>query len=239
MIELSKVDFWKRAIEAVSSFIPEGNFRFSDNGIYFKAIDPSQIVLVDYFVDKKLFDKYDIEPNFVGIDLVEFNRLMQRAMPKDKLSLDVSDAEMKVKLESDLKRNFKLPLIDVSEEEIKVPDIKYEAKIEISAYSLKELLRDAALFGSSVVLKGKDGEFIFEARGSQGTMESEALGKVAKVDAKKEVTAKFSLNFMQNIVKEADNEKVVTIELKSDAAMKVSFKIGESDIVFYLAHMIL
>lgn len=239
MIELSKVEFWKRSIEAISSFIPEGNFRFSDKGIFFKAIDPSQIVLVDYFIDKKLFDKYDIEPNFVGIDLVEFNKLMQRAMPSDKLLLDVSDAEMKVRLESDLKRNFKLPLIDVSEEEIKVPDIKYEAKIEISAFSLKELLRDAALFGSSVVLKIKDEKFIVEARGSQGTMESEALGKVAKVETKKDVTAKFSLNFLQNIIKEADNEKVIKIELKTDAAMKVTFKIGESEITFYLAHMIL
>lgn len=99
MIELNKVDFWKRAIEAISVFIPEGNFRFSDNGIYFKAIDPSQIVLVDYFIDKKSFDKYDIEPNFVGIDLVEFNKLMQRCMSNDKLSMDVNDAEMKVKLE--------------------------------------------------------------------------------------------------------------------------------------------
>ena len=239
MIELSKVEFWKRAIEAISSFIPEGNFRFSDKGIYFKAIDPSQIVLVDYFVEKKLFDKYDVEPNFVGIDLVEFNKLMQRAMPADKLSMGVSDAEMKVKLESDLKRNFKLPLIDVSEDEIKVPDIKYEAKVEISAYSLKELLRDATLFGSSVVLKIKDGKFVVEARGSQGTMESEAMEKVAKVVTKKDVTAKFSLNFLQNIVKEADNEKIVTIELKSDAAMRVSFQVGNSDIVFYLAHMIL
>jgi proliferating cell nuclear antigen len=239
MIELSKVEFWKRAIEAISSFIPEGNFRFSDKGIYFKAIDPSQIVLVDYFVEKKLFDKYNIEPNFVGIDLVEFNKLMQRVMPSDKLLMDVSDAEMKIKLESDLKRNFKLPLIDVSEDEIKIPDIKYESKVEISAFSLKELLRDATLFGSSVVLKIKDGKFIVEARGSQGTMESEALNKVAKVETKKDVTAKFSLNFLQNIVKEADNEKIIKIELKSDAAMKVSFKIGDSDIVFYLAHMIL
>jgi len=227
MIELSKVEFWKRSIEAISSFIPEGNFRFSDKGIFFKAIDPSQIVLVDYFIDKKLFDKYDIEPNFVGIDLVEFNKLMQRAMPSDKLLLDVSDAEMKVRLESDLKRNFKLPLIDVSEEEIKVPDIKYEAKVEISAFSLKELF--ARTMDS----------FIVEARGSQGTMESEALGKVAKVETKKDVTAKFSLNFLQNIIKEADNEKLIKIELKTDAAMKVTFKIGESEITFYLAHMIL
>jgi len=47
MIELKKTDFFGRALEAISSFIPEGNFRFSDKGVSFKAIDPSQVVLVD------------------------------------------------------------------------------------------------------------------------------------------------------------------------------------------------
>jgi len=238
LIELKQVDFWKRSIEAISSFIPEGNFRFSDKGVYFKAIDPSQVVLVDYFIDKKFFDKYVIEPSFVGVDIIEFSKIMQRSLPHDKLFLDVSDAEMKIRFESDLKRNFRLPLIDVSDEEVKTPDVTYDAKIDINASSLKEMLRDASLFGSSIVLKTTDGKFFVEARGSQGTMDSEA-GKVASVSAKKDVTAKFSLNFLQSIVKEADNDKEISIELKGDAPMRVSFFIGLSKITFYLAHMIL
>jgi len=238
MIELKQVEFWKRSIEAISSFIPEGNFRFSDKGVFFKAIDPSQVVLVDYFIDKKFFDKYVVEPNFVGVDLVEFNKIMQRSLLHDKLFLDVSDAEMKIRFESDMKRNFCLPLIDFSEEEVKIPEVTYEARVEINATSLKEMLKDASLFGSSIVLKVTDGKFFVEARGSQGTMDSEA-SKATQVSAKKDVTAKFSLNFFHNIVKEAENEKIVSIELKSDAPMKVSFMIGQSRITFYLAHMIL
>ncbi|MEK6958796.1 MAG: hypothetical protein AABW59_01995 [archaeon] len=238
MIELRQLEFWKRSIEAISSFIPEGNFRFSEKGVYFKAIDPSQVVLVDYFVDKKYFDKYEIEPSFVGVDLTEFNKIMQRSLPNDKLMMDVSDAEMKIRFESDLKRNFRLPLIDVSEEEIKTPDVTYESTIEINGSSMKEMLRDASLFGSSIVLKVVDGKFALEAKGSQGVMESEAA-RMAKVSSKKDVTAKFSLNFLQNIVKEADMDKPLLIELKSDAPMRVSYHLGNSRIVFYLAHMIL
>ena len=58
MIELRNIGFLKNAMEAISVFIPEGNFRFAPEGIYFKAIDPSQVLLVDYFIDKKLFDVY-------------------------------------------------------------------------------------------------------------------------------------------------------------------------------------
>ncbi len=238
MIELKKIDFFGRALLAISSFIPEGNFRFSDKGVSFKAIDPSQVVLVDYFIDKKIFDKYNIEPNYVGVDIVEFNKIIQRASGSDKLSMDVSDAEMKIIFQSDMKRSFRLPLIDISGDEAKTPEVAYETKIEIKAASLKEILRDAALFGSSVVVKVKGDGLFIEARGSQGTMDSEA-GKMAKVTGKKDVTAKFSLNFFQNIVREADNEKNIIIELKTDSPMKVSFAVGESNIIFYLAHMIL
>lgn len=238
MIELKQIDFFRSAVDSISSFIPEGNFRFTDKGIFFKAVDPSQVVLVDYFVDKKCFDKYLVEPNFVGVDVIELNKILQRALPDDKLVLDVSDAELKIRFESDLKRNFRLPLIDVSGDEPKSPQTEYDVKIEISASSLKEVLKDASLFGSSIVLKVIDGKFFVEAKGSQGVMEAEAT-KVSHVSSKKEVTAKFSLNFFHNLVKQADNEKLVTIELKSDSAMRVSYPIGPSRIVFYLAHMIL
>ena len=91
MIESRQSDFFRSAVESISSFVPEGNFRFSDKGVFFKSIDPSQVVLVDFFVDKKYFDKYAIEPNFVGVDLVELNKILQRALPSDKLILSISD----------------------------------------------------------------------------------------------------------------------------------------------------
>ncbi len=238
MIEMKNSSFFKNAVEALSAFIPEGNFRFSEKGIYFRAVDPSQVVLVDYFVDKKLFDKYEVEPNFVGIDLVEFNKLLQRSLPNDKVLINLLDSELQIKLESDLKRSFKLPLIDVSEDEAKIPQISYETKIVIGAVSLKEMLKDAGLFSSSVVLKLKGQKFSIEAKGASGVMDSEATS-VSKIESQKDVTAKFSLNFLQNIIKEADPSEKIEIFLKSDSPMKVSYNIGQSRITFYLAHMIL
>jgi len=78
MIELRNLDPWRKAVDTISSFISEGNFRFSPNGIQFKAIDPSQVVMVDYAIDKKAFSQYDIEPNLVGLDVVEFSRILSR-----------------------------------------------------------------------------------------------------------------------------------------------------------------
>ena len=240
MIELRKVDSWKRAIDAISSFISEGNFRFNDKGIGLKAVDPSQIVLVNFLMGKTAFEKFDMEPTFVCVDLVELSKIMARALPQDKMVLNLSDSEMQLRLEGDINRSFSLPLIDVSEEEIKMPQQSFDASVEINARILKEALKDASLFGSSVVLRVKDNQMLIEARGSSGTLHSVAKqAKSIAIKSDKEVVSKYSLNFLQNIVKDAEPEKKVLLQLKSDSAMRVSYKIGPAQREFYLAHMIL
>ncbi len=240
VIELKNVEYLSKAIDAISSFISEGNFRFSDSGLSFKAVDPSQIVLVNFFMDKKHFEKYSIEPTLIGVDVVELSKILARGMPSDKLLIDLTDSEMILKLEGAISRSFSLPLIDVSDVEVNIPKAAVDASVEINGRIFKESLKDAFLFGSSVVLRVNGNELFIEARGSPGTLKSIAKQtKQISVNCKAEVVSKYSLNFLQNIVKEANPDKKILLELKSDAPMKVSYKIGPSPIEFHLAHMIL
>jgi len=240
MIKLSDYSFLKSGIEAISAFIPEGNFRFNDEGIHFRAIDPSQIVLIDYHIETKVFDSFEVEPSFVGINLTEFNKIISRAMQGDKVVMDLSDSEFKVDFEGELERSFTLPLIDVSEEDLKLPTTEYDVSVEINSKIFREALKDASLFSSSILLKIKDGKFILESKGTSGkVISNSANAKDVKVTSSGDVVSKYSLTYLQNIVKEADSESNLLIEFKNDAPMKVSFDIGKSKIKFYLAHMLL
>ncbi len=240
MIKLTNIEPWQTAIRAISNFISEGNFRFNDKGVSFKAIDPSQIVLVNYHVDKSFFDKFNVEPTLIGIDLDEFNKVMRRASPHDVLEMDITDSYLDVNLKGELNRNFRLSLIDVSEEEAEIPEQEFDAMVEINARVLQEALKDASLFGSSVVFRIEGKKLLIEARGSQGTLKTEAKeAELVKVKAKKDITSKYSLNFLENIVKEAHPDSRVLLELKNEAPMRISYNIGDTKIQFHLAHMIL
>ncbi len=240
MIELKDTGFLKSSIEAISSFIPEGNFRFNSNGVHFRAIDPSQIVLVDYLIEKSVFDEFDVEPAFIGLNITELGKIVARAIPNDKARIYISDSEFKVDFEGEMKRSFKLPLIDVSEDELKLPESKYDAKVEINAKLFKEILKDASLFSSSMVLRVKDGKFFLESKGTAGAVNANSTnGKFVKAASSVEVVAKYSLSYLQNIVKGANPDSNITLEMKSDSPMKVSYRIGTSEIKFYLAHMLL
>ncbi|HIH10447.1 MAG TPA: proliferating cell nuclear antigen (pcna) [Candidatus Diapherotrites archaeon] len=240
MIELNDVSFLKSSIDAISSFIPEGNFRFNDRGVHFRGTDPSQVVLVDYFIDRSVFDSFEVEPAYVGINLSELSRIVSRAQPQDHAVINLSESELRINLRGELERSFKLPLLDISDGELKLPEARYDASVEINARLLREALKDASLFSSSVVIKTKGDRFFLESKGSAGVLNvNSSPSKGVKVKSKADVTSKYSLNYLQNIVKEAGPDSVVTLELRSDSPLKASYKIGKSEIVFYLAHMLL
>ena len=126
-IEVRNIGPLQRAVGAISTFVSEGNVRFNTQGIFFKETDPSQIVLVDFFVPKGFFQKFAVEPAFVGIDIAELNRILQRSQPNDLLRLDLLDSELVVEFEGDFCRKFHLPLIDVNKDELSLPSTKFDA----------------------------------------------------------------------------------------------------------------
>ena len=242
LIESSEAGVFKRPVDAIATFISEGNFRFSDKGISLRAVDPSQIVLVDCFIDKDSFQNYDLEPTYVGVDVIELSKMLARSMPDDKLLMDVDDSEITLTLEGEFSRKFHLPLIDVSEaeKEVTIPTQDFDAKVQINARLFKEALKDAHLFGSSVVLKVKNNEFKIEAKGSQGALHTVSKqGNLIQVHSNMEAVSKYSLNFLTNVIKEADNDSTVLLEFKTDAPMKVSYTIGRAKMQYYLAHMVI
>lgn len=240
MIELKNAGFFKSSISAISSMIPEGNFRFNEKGIHFRAIDPSQILLVDYFIDRSAFESFSVEPAFVGINLEEFRKILDRSAPEDRVKIELTESELGITFRNEMERSFKLPLIDVSEEELKLPEESYDAHIDISSHILKEILKDASVFSSSVVLKAKGEKLFIESKGVSGALNSSSLqSKGVKVKSKTDVVSKYSLSYLQNIAREAGPETIIGMSLKSESPMKVSYKIGPSEIKFYLAHMLL
>jgi proliferating cell nuclear antigen len=164
---------------------------------------------------------------------------MARTAPNDKMKIDLTESEMLIEIDNEVKRSFKLPLLDLSDEEVKLPEYSFDARIKINARLLKEALKDAALFSSTVVLKVEKNKFLIEAKSSAGTLLAATKSKGISIEAKQDVISKYSLSFLQNIVKGAENESEITLELKSDTALKASYAIGKSRIEFFLAHMIL
>ena len=233
---------FKKSVDAISVLIDEAEFDVGKEGLSLKATDPSQISMVDYSLDKKAFKEYKIEGETkLGIDLDFFGSVLNRAKVGDSLRMSLNEQKSKLLLSfvGSQKRVFEVPLIDINSSKSPSPKIEFDAEIKLNADVLKDGLKDAALISTHITL-GVDAEkFFMKAHSSKGKVNIEALAKDSKsiyeIKSKREAEAMFPLDYLADIVKTSSAEGPVTVKLKNNAPVQVSYEIDKAKISYFLA----
>ncbi|MCK9292908.1 MAG: hypothetical protein WCY27_00095 [archaeon] len=238
MITSKNITLFKKSLESISGLIQETNVRFKDEGIYIKSIDKTQIILIDFFMPKDIFDNYSVEPSLIGLNIFELNNMISRSFESDKLKLELGDNQLDISLTGTLNRRFNLSYIDVFDQEVNVPETKYSTEIVLKAYLLKEILKDVSLISSTLTFKVIDDKFIVEAIGEKGKIET-SIPKV-KLKSKKNIFLKFSLSYLKNILKSIDNDTEITLRLEEDAPLYIEYYIDNLVLIkIYLSSMLI
>ncbi|MFH1402831.1 MAG: proliferating cell nuclear antigen (pcna) [Candidatus Altiarchaeota archaeon] len=226
---------WRSSIEAIAALIDEGTFQISKEGLKLRAMDPSQIALVDFELSGSAFEKFSVDnPTNIGIDFAELNKITKRSKPEDRIDLTL-DQRLKMVFRGETKRSFSVSVIDASSNPPKEPSIEFTAEVKIAPNILKEALKDAELVSNHVELK-LDGGFSIKSDGDTGSVDIQfPEEKVLSVNVSKESRAVFSLDHLNNILKAAEAPSVVTLKLRSDAPLRVEYAIGDGRVVYYLA----
>jgi proliferating cell nuclear antigen len=149
------------------------------------------------------------------------------AMPKEAFS----------KLEVDGEATIGVSLVDLSAGLPKEPKIPFDSQAILSGGAFKEMLKDAALLSSHVVLDAKDGEFIVEAHGDSGDVkiESKQGGALKEVKSTAPSRAMFPSEYLDDMTRACPEEAELQIYLKTDAPVRVSYQIGKASLSYYLA----
>jgi len=226
---------WKNSVDAIAALIDEGTFQISQTGLKLRAMDPSQIALVDFEMPAKAFEKFKCDtPVNIGVDFAELNKIMKRARPEDKIDISL-DSRLRMVFRGDTKRDFNISIIDSSSNPPKEPGIEFTSEVKIAPNLIKEALKDAELVSSHVALRMEKG-FSIKSDGDTGSVDiSFPEDKLLSLNVKSEARAVFSLDHLNNILRAADIPSVVSIKLRSDAPLKVEYAIGEGRVVYYLA----
>jgi proliferating cell nuclear antigen len=226
---------WKNSIEAIAALIDEGTFQIDSSGLKLRAMDPSQIALVDFEVPARAFEKFKCEkPLTIGIDFTELSKITRRAKPEDKIDISI-DTRLKMVLRGETKRSFAVSIIESTTNPPKEPKIEFTAEVKITPNLIKETLKDAELISNHVVLKVEK-VFSIKSEGDTGSVDIEfPEDKLLSISQKAPSRAVFSLEYLNNILKAAEIPSVVIINLKNDAPLKVEYSIGDARVTYYLA----
>ncbi len=242
MFEL-KIDdarYWKNCVDAIGSLVDEGAFNISKEGVSLKAMDPSGISMVSFFIPNKAFSKYNVEKEtMVGLNFDTLVKVLASSVGGEQLVM--KDSNNKFLLEfvgQGSKRRYRLPMIEVRKEPEKEPKIDFESSVELKSDALREMLKHANLMSAYIGFKADKNMFSVMAKGDAGDLEEEHEGSgemVKKIESQKASSATFNLDYLTKIVGAAPADSTVSIHLKTDEPMKVDYKIGDANVLYFLA----
>lgn len=239
-IKLDDAKYWRDCIGAIGALVDEGLFNITKEGIALKAMDPSSISMVSFFMPSKAFSKFTIDKNTsIGINLENLGKILSRTREDEALVMKDSDSKLSMEFIGPVsRRRYKLQMIDVKKSAEKEPNVEFDANVEISGDPLKDILKDASLLSSYISFKAVKDQFTTSAHGDSGELEelhSKDGNIVKKVDATKNADAVFNLEFLENMVRSCPTGNSVAIAMKSNEPLKLSYNIGESSISYFLA----
>jgi proliferating cell nuclear antigen len=240
-VKMENATVFKNCVDALVTLIDEGEFDLTKEGMTLRAMDPSKIAMVDLVIPKSAFEKYEVSADRkLGLNLDDLSKIVTRSRPGETLTLrpDKTKSRLELVFKGKSTRRFSLPLLDIGQQTPKEPKIDFDSKIRINGSILKESLKDAALVSSHVVIKthpegfeissrGDKGEVLIESKKNEDSLVEHTVNRDSKV--------MFPLEYLNDLLKATDFDTVITLDMKSDAPLKLQYPIGDATVTYYLA----
>ncbi|MFQ5975462.1 MAG: proliferating cell nuclear antigen (pcna) [Candidatus Hydrothermarchaeales archaeon] len=238
-VTMSDSKLLKSSVDAISNLIDEAGISVDEEGLKLRAMDPAHVALVDFQLSKEAFDNFEVtEPVVLGVDLERLNTILKRAGPGEMIIMDLDEDKnmLRIKIKNTSTRTFSLPLIDVADEELKVPSLDFPSSVEVLPSVLKEAIKDAEIVSDHVTLKTDENSLHISAKGDLGNVGV----KILKDDAIEflsggEVGSMFSLEYLSDMMKASDLADTVKINLGNDIPVRLDFKAENVHLLFLLA----
>jgi proliferating cell nuclear antigen len=230
----------KAAVDSIVCLVEEGQFELKEDGLYFRAMDPSQISMVSFRMPKEAFVEYSIsEETKLGIDIGQFAHVLARGKKGESIELTTEEGRLVIKFFGEKhKRTFKVPLIETGERVQKEPKIEFGNFAKVRADAIKETLKDAKLLSSHVRLHISPELFGVDVRGDTGDLKAEfekGSDDVAELNTKEGAGATFPLQYLEDMVRATSSSSIVTVNLETDKPLKLEYDIEGARVVYYLA----
>lgn len=228
---------------AISILVDEATFKIEPEGIKLRAMDPSRVAMVDFEWPKTVFEEYACtEPTKMCVNIGELLKLLKR-ISKDEvveLSIDEKTGRLQIKITGKYVRNFTMPTLEASEEEVPTPKITFNVTAKTTTSGLSQAIEDAQLVSDHVRIEADGEKLIFNASGDlMGAVITLQKGSDAllNLEVKESSKATFSLSYLGEIVKTASaTSEIVTLEFSKDMPIKLDFQQPkEGKLTFYLA----
>src|SRR6266568_4460856 len=151
-----------------------------------------------------------------------------------------ANKKLNITLKGKIVRKFITPTLDPSTEEVPTPKVPFNARVKITAVSLRDIIDDAQSISDNVKLEVSPEKFIVRATGelSSAIIEMDkGSDAILELDAKETCRATYNLNYLGEIIRAGSGASEVTsLEFSTNMPIKVEFEMPQQGrLLYYLA----
>jgi proliferating cell nuclear antigen len=222
------------------------NMHFENDRLYIQSMDKSHICLADIVFKNIWFCNYECFKEVkISLDSNQFAILINYALKHDIIEIKFDDNNIIDNLyinflnakekKTTFDHFFELPLIDVEEENLGIPNVEYEVDFTIESKKFVEVLSELHTFGQDlhVICNEKLVELNANVLKVHIPIDDLISYAIAEDD---ELNISFSLNHLCKLCTSTKLSQMIDISLGSQFPMALIYNIGdESKIAFYIA----
>jgi proliferating cell nuclear antigen len=224
-------------IEALKEILTDANLEFDNTGMKVVAMDASHTVLVHLKLDAKNFEHYNCDTRLVlGINMLNFFKLIKTMNNSDTLTLYVENDNtnlLGIKIENGEKNtvtNFKLNLMDLSEEIIQIPPASFDSVITMPSPDFQKICRDMHNLADTIEIESVGEQLRFKCKGdfaSQETIMGETASGMAFIKNNEEIVqGVYALKHLVLFTKCTNLCNSIEVYLKNDYPLIIQYTVA-------------
>jgi len=227
-----------KIFDAIVNLVDEVTLKVGMEGISIRAMDPAHVALVDFEMKKEAFEEYKVEkPAELTVDLKTVVNVLRRVEEELVLRLGEKENALMVLSEGAVRKKFNIPLIEASEESLKVPSIDFETEVELDSTIFKNAIADTSIIGDYVTIKVEGDALFFTAKADENVVEIRVDRESCISFKKQDAKSHLSLEYLKDMARVADIKSLnkVKLSLGNDLPLRLQFEGDYTKVVFYLA----
>src|SRR5881296_1129378 len=234
---------FRNLLGAISSLIEEADFNATPDGIKLRSMDPSHIAMVDFEWPKTAFDNYECTTSTkLRLSVSNLLKLLKRTHSEESIEIlyDEANKKLNITLKNKITRKFITPTLEPSTEEVPTPKVPFNARVKITAASLRDIIDDAQSISDNVKFEVNQEKFIVRAAGELTSALIEldkGSDAILELDVKEPAKATYNLNYLGEIIRAGSGaSEVASLEFSTNMPIKVEFEMPQQGrLLYYLA----
>jgi proliferating cell nuclear antigen len=239
IIESGKADIFIAIFQHISKFTEHMNLIFQTDRLYVQAINSSHIVILEIYLPKEWFTKYEASNTKIGVNAALFYKVLKKREKTQNIFIhcdnDTKDT-MKFHFTGTDKtifdKQFEMPLIDLDTELLEIPHIVHQAEFSLSSDKFASLVSQLKEFGDSLEFECSEEKIALCSHSSEnGKMWTEIniddLEEFS-IDEGEKIRIEFALKYLHDICQYQRLTKRIEIKISTDFPMMIMYRLGDS-----------